>query len=76
MNQRTPIFVVALAFAAVGCVASAHDADTSRGRRSLGRPVATLDTARARQLCVAPDSVLTGRAACVLRDQRRVVKVF
>ena len=30
---------------------------------------AALDTASARRLCAAPDSVLAGRAPCVLRDQ-------
>ncbi len=79
MTQRFTIAVAAAAFVGVGCVSQArraHDADTSRGAHALSATVATLDTTRARQLCVSPDSVLAGRAACVLRDQRVVAKVF
>ena len=34
------------------------------------------DTATVRRICAQPDSVIAGRRACVLRDQRAIVKVF
>lgn len=48
----------------------------TRGVRTRGVRTAALDSATARRLCVAPDSVAAGRAPCVLRDQRPPVRVF
>jgi hypothetical protein len=65
---------------ALGVAVSAACASPGRGdariRPAAERRVATMDSATARRVCAAPDSVLAGRAACVLRDQRHPARVF
>jgi hypothetical protein len=59
---------VLLSIALAACTAPA-----SRREAALS-PVT--DTATVRRLCAAPDSVLAGKRACLLRDQRAIIKVF
>lgn len=64
-----------VALAGVGC-ARAPQADSLQPRPMAAQRVAALDSASAHRLCAAPDSVLAGRAACVLRNQAPPPRVF
>jgi hypothetical protein len=69
--------IAAVVLAGPGCTRSAaharRDAAVHPARASR---IAALDSANARRLCAAPDSVLAGRAPCVLRNQAPPVRVF
>lgn len=65
---------VLAALAAGACARAATPADTLVPAASAGR-FAGLDSGSVRRLCAEPDSVLAGRAACVLRDQARPAPV-
>lgn len=67
-------------FAAVAALALAGCATRTRpdtvATPAPARRVAALDTAAARRICAAPDSVVAGRAPCVLRNQAPPIRVF
>lgn len=74
--------LISARFAVAGLVALATAACARPVRQDTAlrpagvRRVAALDTASVRRLCAAPDSVLAGRAVCVLRNQAPPLRVF
>jgi hypothetical protein len=71
MGLQAMRWIFLMAFVGLGGCSSAPGLPVNRSQF-----VATMDSASVRRLCEQPDSVLAGRANCMLRDQRRPVKVF
>jgi hypothetical protein len=67
-----------LLYASAACTRPAPPQQPSQvaAQRVTMVPIALTDTAVVLRLCIAPDSVLAGRRACVLRDQRPMPKIF
>lgn len=74
LSIRLGSAAVLAALASIGCARTART--DAAPRPTAARRVAALDSAHTRQLCAAPDSVLAGRAACVLRNQSPPLRVF
>ena len=55
---------LSIVLVAVGCHGAPPHQETPPALRRVG-----WDTAAARRICVAPDSVIAGTKECVLRDQ-------
>jgi hypothetical protein len=70
--MRLPLLVLfACALACGACSRSPARTGPAGGSR-----FALSDSAAVRRLCEMPDSVLAGRRACLLRDQRAPIRVF
>lgn len=71
----TRMVLVAGALALAACASPSSTVDTNPDG-PLASTVASTDTVAVRKLCIAPDSVLSGKKPCVLRADYAGVRKF